>query len=193
MKKLIALTMALVMLCALAACGGKTEPPATEAPTEPPVVLPASALEIMENTWALFGDDEKFPSYGGDMDNMVDGAPGVVDPANTDTLCYQLLIPEDQVQNVDDAASLNHGMLSNNFTGGAFHVTSDAAAFADAMVEVLKNNHWLCGAPQSMLVATIGSEYVVMAYGNEYSMPAFLAHFQEAYPDAVIVNNDPIY
>ena len=72
MKKVIALILALVMVMALAACG-KEETPVE---TEPQVEVPGSALEILETVWALYGDDEKFPVMGGDMVNMVDGAPG---------------------------------------------------------------------------------------------------------------------
>ena len=53
MKKLIAFTLCLVMVVAMFAGCGKDENPIEE--------VPGSALEILENVWALYGEDEKFP------------------------------------------------------------------------------------------------------------------------------------
>ena len=83
-------------------------------------------------------------------------------------------------------------MMLNNFTCGAFHVTGDADAFASAMVDAVKNNQWMCGMPETMLVAVVGGEYVVMAFGINDAMNPFIAKLGEAYPDAVIVSNEPV-
>lgn len=192
MKKLIALLLALVMVCSLVACGNKNAADPTEPSTEPTVEVPGSALEILENVWALYGDNEKFPVMGGDANNMVDGAPGAFGYEDTEMLTYQLLVPADQAGNIDDAASLFHGMMLNNFTCGAFHVTGDADAFAAAMVNAVKNNQWMCGMPETMLVSVVGGEYVVMAFGINDAMNPFIANLAEAYPDAVTVANESI-
>ena len=191
MKKLIALCLALVMVLAMAACGKKAE----ETPTEsdaPVVEVPGSALEILETVWALYGDDEKFPVIGGDANNMVDGAPGAFGLEDADMATYQLLVPADQLTNIDEAASLFHGMMLNNFTCGVFHVTGDADAFAAAMVNAVKNNQWMCGMPETMYVSVIGGEYVLMAFGINDAMNPFVAKLAEAYPDAVIVSNEAV-
>lgn len=191
MKKTIALILTLVMVMSLAACGSKN----AQTPTEPeadPVEVPGSALEILENVWALYGDDEKFPVMGGDMVNMVDGAPGAYGLEDTESLSYQLLVPADQVANIDEAASLFHGMMLNNFTCGAFHVTGNANDFANAMVEAVKGNQWMCGMPETMLVTIVGGEYVVMAFGINDAMTSFEAKLMEAYPAAETVANEPI-
>ena len=190
MKKLITVCLALVMVLSMVACGNKN----TETPSEPAdtVEVPGSALEILENVWALYTDDEKFPVMGGDMVNMVDGAPGAYGLEDAESLSYQLLVPADQVANIDEAASLFHGMMLNNFTCGAFHVTGDADAFASAMVNAVKGNQWMCGMPETMLVAVVGGEYVVMAFGINDAMNPFIAKFTEAYPAAVTVANEAI-
>ena len=191
MKKLITLCLALVMVLAMAACGNKN----AETPTEPenaPVEVPASALEILENVWALYGDDEKFPVMGGDANNMVDGAPGAFDLSDADTAAYQLLVPAEQLGNIDEAASLFHGMMLNNFTCGVFHVTGSAQDFAKAMVAAVKNNQWMCGMPETMLVSVIGGEYVLMAFGINDAMTPFEAKLAEAYPAAETVANEPV-
>ena len=68
MKKLIAVALCLVMVMAMFAGCGKDKDAEME--------VPGSSLEILENVWALYGEDEKFPVMGGDMVNIVDGAPG---------------------------------------------------------------------------------------------------------------------
>ena len=65
MKKLISAILALTLVLGLTACGGNTAKE-TE-PTSPAQEMPASALEILENVWAQYADEEKFPVIGGSM------------------------------------------------------------------------------------------------------------------------------
>ena len=190
MKKLITVCLALVMVLSMVACGNKN----TETPSEPAdtVEVPGSALEILENVWTLYTDDEKFPVIGGDANNMVDGAPGAFSLEDDEMTTYQLLVPAEELGNIDEAASLFHGMMLNNFTCGVFHVTGDAQTFADAMVESIQNNQWMCGMPETMNVSIIGGEYVLMAFGVGDAMNPFTAKLAEAYPDAVTVANESI-
>ena len=196
MKKFMAMLLALAMVCALlAACGGKApqaSEPATEAPTEAPVEVPGSALEILETLWALYGEEEKFPVMGGDMNNLVDGAPGKYDVADAEGLGYYFYLNADQIGQVDDAASILHAMMLNNFTCGVFHVTGDASSFADVMHEAVKNNQWMCGFPDKMLISIIGGEYVLVAYGINDAMGPFQEKLLTAYPDAQIAYDEAV-
>ena len=200
MKKLIALLLALVMVLSLAACGNKNgennaEEPTTEVTeevTEPEVPAPGSALEVLETIWALYDDSEKFPVMGGDANNIVDGAPGAFSLDDQEMLTFQLLVPADQAGNIDEAASLIHGMMVNNFTCGVFHVTGDADAFAEAMYNAVKNNQWMCGFPETMLISVIGGEYVLMAFGINDAMNPLSEKLVEAYPAAEIVYNESV-
>ena len=185
MKKLIAIVLSLVMVMAMFAGCGKEETPAIEE-------VPASALEILENVWALYGEEEKFPVMGGDMNNIVDGAPGAYDVSDTESLSYQLLVPADQTANVSEAAALFHMMNLNNFTCGVFRVGGESNNFAEAIYNAVKGNQWMCGFPDSVLVSVIGGEYVLMAFGINDAMDPFEAKFQEAYPNAQIVYNEPV-
>ena len=196
MNKLFALILALAMAVSMAACATKpaeTLPttPATEAttvPTEPAVTI-ESATEILETVWGLFGDDEKFFTMGGDYVAMVDNAPGAV--KDTGFMNGTLLVPEAELANVTDCASLVHGMMLNNFTCGAFKVT-DAAAFAETMHGVISTNPWMCGMPEKMVIATIGGEYVVAMFGVNDAVNPFEEKLVAAYPDAVIVYSEAI-
>ena len=193
MKKLISLVLVLVTVAAMAVgCTGK--PTETTGSTEPEVVVPASALEILTNVWALYGDDEKFFCMGGDMNNPVDNAPGNYSLEDAEMFSYQLYVPADQVANVDQAASLIHAMNTNTFTSGVFHMAegADANAFATAVRDNVQNAQWMCGFPEKLIVAVIGGEYVLMVFGLNDAVNPFETKLAAAYPDAVIAYNEAI-
>ena len=188
MKKIIAMLLVLTMAMGLVACGNNANTPATT--TEAAVQGPASALELLETVWGSFADTEKFPTMGGDANNMVDGAPGKYDLAD-EGLTSVLLVPAEQVANVSEAASLVNAMMLNNFTCGAFRVTGDTKAFADAMNTAITTNRWMCGMPEKMLIAVVG-EYVVAAFGLESFMTTFQSKLTAAYPNAQFAYNAAI-
>lgn len=193
MKKLISLVLVLVMVAAMAVgCTGK--PAETTGSTEPEVVVPASALEILTNVWALYGDDEKFFCMGGDFNNPVDNAPGNYSLEDAEMFSYQLYVPADQVANVDQAASLIHAMNTNTFTSGVFHMAegADANAFATAVRDNVQSAQWMCGFPEKLIVAVIGGEYVLMVFGLNDAVNPFETKLATAYPDAVIAYNEAI-
>lgn len=191
MKKFISvLLVGILMLGILAGCGEKA------APTEAPTAGPASALEVLETVWGLYAEEEKFSIYGGNPkenyeDNIWD-APGNYDLAD-ENMSFNLLIPADQIPNVDDVASMTHGMMANNFNSAVFHLTAgnDAAAFAEALYQSVSGNMWICGMPERVIVATLG-DYVIMAYGVNDAMTSFETHLAEAYPDAKLVYNESL-
>ena len=195
MKKLISLALVLAMaLSILAGCGTT---PAGEAGNDnggADVAAPASALEVLENIWAQYSEDEMFPVIGGNMEAPVDGAPGNYDMAYVENLPFNLIVPHTELANVTEAATMVHMMNANTFTAGVVKMAdgTDMAAFADTMADALKNNQWMCGMPETMNVSIIGGEYVLMAFGVGDAMNPFTAKLTEAYPDAVTVANESI-
>lgn len=195
MKKMISALLALVMVLSLTACGAKNEPAET--------VQIESALSVLENTWAKFPEDEQFYVYGGDMEThtqkmeqdetyQMPVGPGAYDMTYGENLPYILLIPAEQIANVDEAATMIHGMLANNFTSGVVHLAegTEVAAFTAAVHEAIKTNPWMCGFPEKELIADLGGNYVLIAFGVNDAMNPFQTHFVEAYPSAQIVYND---
>ena len=192
MTKYISMMMVFAMLLSLLAGCGKqaTEPAATEAAP----AGPANALEILTNVWNLYGEEEKFSVYGGNPkenyeDNVWD-APGNYDLAD-ENISFNLLIPADQIANVDDVASMTHGMMANNFNTAVCHVTGDVKSFAEAYYQSVSGNMWMCGMPDRVVIATIG-QYVVMAYGVNDALNPFEAHLLQAYPDAQVMYNESL-
>ena len=198
MKKMFAMILALAMVLSMAACGTKTpaetNAPETQAPetTAPAVEVPASALEILEKVWALFGDDEKFPVMGGDYEAMIPDAPGAVNVATPDFLVGTLLVPETETANVTEAAALVHGMMLNNFICGVFRVSGDAAAFADAMYAKISTNPWMCGMPEKMVIAVVGGEYVLAMFGVNDAVNPFETKLAEAYTGVEVKYSEAI-
>jgi len=210
MKKIIALLLALTVVLSLAACGNKsaedTTPETTTAPaetTEAPegiieepiddtVPAPATngATDLINAIWNAVPEDKKFFAMGGDFNNMANNAAGVYS-LEDEGLTSTLLIPADQIANVDEAASLVHAMNLNNFTCGAFHVTGDKAAFADAMHNAIANNQWICGMPEKMIIAQIG-EYVLVCFGINDAIAPFEAALGSVYADATMKYNEAI-
>lgn len=187
MKKLICVVLALVLTVGLAACGkqggGATEGEKMEVPT--------SALEILEKIWGAYGDEEKFFAMGGDYGNPVENAPGNYD-LKDEGLVYNLQVPADQLANIDQAATLVHSMMLNNFGCGVYHVTGDAMAFAEAMHTAFSTAQWLCGTPQKQLVAVIGGQYVLAAFGAEEMIGTLEGKLTQVYPQAAIKYSEAI-
>ena len=195
MKKIVSLLLVFVMVAAMfAGCATKPAETTTEATTEPAIEVPASSLEILETIWALYGEDEMFFAMGGDFNNPVDNAPGNYSLEDVEMFSYQLYVPAEQVASVDEAASLIHAMNTNTFTCGAFHMAegADVNAFATAIRDNVQSAQWMCGFPEKLIVAVIGGEYVLMAFGINDAMNPFAEKLTAAYPDAVIAYSEEI-
>lgn len=208
MKKIIALLLALTVVLGLAACGSKAPAettPSTEATTEATndategteeeIVVPEghAATKVLTAIWDEVEESKKFFAMGGDMSAMVDNAPGnySLTDEGINTVLY---VPADQVEKIDQASSLMHGMMANHFTGGVFHVVNadDAAAFADAMKASFGSAQWICGQPEKLLIAVIDGEYVLAAFGLNDNIAAFEAALSTAYADAEIKYSEAI-
>ncbi len=190
MKKILAMLLVLTMALSLAACAEDKPEETTTAPAD--INLPADALEILTTVWNAMPEESKFMAMGGSTAAPVNGAPGAVEATDNDTLVHALKVPETVVGNIDGAASLMNGMMANNFTGGAFHVTSDAAAFATALRDGIQSTQWMCGFPEQLVVYTIGNEYVVFAFGLGDFITPFHTQMIASYPDAVVAYNEAV-
>lgn len=181
MKKIGVYLMAAMLMLTCAACGKTT----TEEKAE---VTSADAL--LNTVWDAFTEDEAFAVVGGDSEHAVDGAAGILDISNTDTLVYTLHIPEAEIENIDEAASLIHAMNTNTFTAAALHmkVSENAEAFIEALENEIMNTRWMCGFPDIYKIFSVNAgDYVVYAFGSEDNVENFKTHLEEAYGDAVTV------
>lgn len=193
MKKLICLLLVVVLAFGvLAACGAKT-PETPETPDEPEVQLPATALEILENTFAKYAETDKFPMAGGAGENMNWEGPAAIDMAvNGADLSYIVYVPEAEVANITDAATVQHAMNANTFSCAVLRVKEgvDARQFALTMRDAIQGTQWMCGFPEQLVGMTLG-EYVIVAFGHNNADAPLISTFStkllEAYPEALTV------
>lgn len=122
-----------------------------------------SAVAILNAFWENGSYD--FPVYGGNFDNVVDNAPGTLPTSDVDTMTNMLLIPEDVQGCVADAATLFHMMNSNTFTGAALKLNGMSSEEAAGKIkEAFKNNQFMCGIPDKIMIYTVGND-LVFFYG----------------------------
>ena len=190
MKKLISLALVLAMaLSILAGCGATADNGGNNE-----TAAPASALEVLENIWALFGDDEKFPVMGGDFETGAMDAPAVWKSELLVDLSYSLQLPEAEMAKVADAATMIHMMNANTFTSAVLHLNEgeDVAAFAaDAKASIMAAQ-WMCGFPEKLVIADLGGNYLLIAYGLNDAINPFEAKLAEAYADANVICSEAI-
>ena len=188
MKKMLAFVLVLVLALSMVACAGNN----TE-PTQPVADAPASSLEVLQNIWALYGEDEMFPVMGG---NPEGGAmePAVWDAAFLTDLCYSLQLTEADMESVADAATMIHMMNANTFTGAVLNLNEgvDKAAFAATAKDAVMNAQWMCGFPEKLLIQSCGDTYVLVAFGLNDAMTPFETHLKAAYPEFTTLYNETI-
>ena len=127
-----------------------------------------AALDLLNSVWATYTDEEKFPAAGGDYDNNVDDAAGIVNITNAENVSYLFTFPAEDVVKLDGAASIMHMMNGNTFTCGAFHAANadDVASITEDIHTAISGKHWMCGFPDKMLIAVSGN-LIVSVYGSE--------------------------
>ncbi|MBQ8239048.1 MAG: hypothetical protein IJZ39_12990 [Oscillospiraceae bacterium] len=184
MKKLISLLLVFAMaVSVMAGCAGEGSTNETTEPAET-VTGPASALEVLENIWALYGDDEKFPVMGGNPEGGVMDVPANWDLTYAEGMINYLQLTAEDLANVDEASSMIHMMNSNIFTAYVLHLndSTKAADFAATAKDAIVNGQWLCGAPEKLVIADLGGNYLLIALGGNDAVAPFETKLAEAYP-----------
>jgi hypothetical protein len=191
MKKIIALTLALLMLTMSFVACNKTEPETTTEPTvedtkapettveettEAVVELPyANAIELLNIIFngynaAQATDDTKLWVGGGNINNFdtvnPEGPAAFVALADED-YDQNLAIPASEVAKIESAASMFNLMNTNNFN--CFTVQFKAGTDVDATIEVIKANilarRWICGAPEKLVIVKMPGDCILVVWG----------------------------
>lgn len=196
MKKLIALMLALTIVVSFAACGGNdaepenTDPQVTTTPEETTDVVPedttgenstpdatveeleivdtTGALEVLDYVWIGLGAEKQPATYGGHISAEYMGGPNTYDLSYAKDLAATLLLPEDQMDSVSDAATVVHFMNANIMTAGVLKLKegTDVQAFAEAVSQRISNNQWVCGFPEKMAVIQIHDNFLFVSFGT---------------------------
>lgn len=160
----------------------------------------SGALVILQTIWDSYAEEDKFFVSGGDMNTHLEkleadenyeipSAPGEYNLEYMEDLSFTMVISQEDLANVDEAATMVHGMNANNFTCGAFHLKegTDVAAFASNVKESVKNNQWMCGQPEVLRIVSFGDGYVLVAFGINDAMEPFQGYLTGAYADAELL------
>ena len=202
MKKKIAMLMCVALMTTMVGCGSQgnavnePEVEASEVVTNEAVatVEVADSVELLANVWSTYDEADKFPIGGGDYENMVTDSVGAFDVTKTEDLDSLLGMPADGAAMIDDAASMMHMMNANTFTSGAYHLT-DAAnkqAFADLLKDNIMNRQWMCGFPDTLLIVSVGDEYMVSAFGEAQIMENFKTKLLAQYEAAEVLYEESL-
>ena len=189
MKRPVALLLSMILALGLTACGGGQKNETTKDDTEG-----KTAVDILNDVWASYEEDEKFAIAGGDYETMVQDAPGTVNVSDGEVLNSLLGFPAESVGMIDDGASMMHMMNQNTFTAGVYHVTSadDVQAVADAVKENILNRQWMCGFPDDLVVYSVGTSYVAVVFGAEDVVDNFEEELQEVYTSAKVLYEEDL-
>lgn len=202
MKRIFTILMAVMLVLSFAACssnGGNTntETTPTTAATEA-TAEHFDALEVLTTVWAAYPEDNKFPVGGGDFseENMSFEGPGkhsIEGEDNIANLTSSFQFPEAELSKINNAATLMHGMMVNNFACGAYNVTNadDVAAVVEAIKENIENAEWICGFPEGYVIVTLG-DCVISYYGLADNTKNFTDALTASYADAVVIYEEAI-
>lgn len=189
MKKKMVLLMCTVLMMVLVGCGQSNAGQSNDTETsdgdttETVSVDAVDSADLLTKVWNTYEEADKFPIGGGDYENMVMDTVGAFDVTKTEDLDSLLGMPAAGAAMIDDAASMMHMMNANTFTAGAYHLTdaSNQQALADALKDNIMNRQWMCGFPDTLLIASVGGEYMVSAFGNAEIIETFKTKLQEQY------------
>lgn len=197
MKKFLALILAMLMLVAVAACGNNNDE-TDDGKKDNDTPVAENALEILNKTWALYTDDEKFPAGGGAGDDINWEGAGKINLSAEDqmaSVCSWFHVEQSTMDMIDDAATIMHSMNTNTFTAGVFHLknAADKDTFVTAVKDGILNARWMCGFPEKLVVIVVG-DYVAVAYGHaglldeeSNTISPFVEKLKSAYSMAEVV------
>lgn len=187
MKKNIALFVCLTVLMGIMGCGKSND--TTEESKVVETVDVEDATALLSDVWSMYEEADKFPVSGGGYDNMNMEGPGKIDVTQADTLDSLLGVPGEGASMIDDAASMLHMMNANTFTAGAYHLTdaSNQQKFEDLLKDNIMNRQWMCGFPETLIIVSVGEEYVVSAFGKADMIETFKTKLQAQYEAAEVI------
>lgn len=168
-KTIALLLVGMVTVLSIAGCGKKDNSSSNGDSTS----SLASAVEILNDVWDNFPENDKFDTIGGGTDNAVENKPGSVDITDTDTLTYSLLVPESLQSEISEAASLVHMLNANTYTSVALKLKdADKDEFVETLKTDILNARFMCGFPERLVIISVG-DYVAYAYGADDLVTTF--------------------
>ena len=199
MNKIFAFILAACLLFAFAGCEGEKQAD----PTQPPIpqetpgqgqenVTDNPALKVLQNVWEQFRGTKDDYVGGSGAEHQI-AAPWQVPLSDKDFLQGALFLAEAQLPKIKAAASLMHGLNTNNLTVGAvaLEAGTDYEAFAKEVKERILQNQWVCGRPGGLRIVKVENCLLIL-YGTGTYSGSFVDALNTAYPDAEILCQETI-
>lgn len=186
MKKIIAAMLVGIMAVSCYSCANhSSETPSNTASK----IFEDTPLELLDEVWDEYSDDEKFPAAGGDFseENMNMDGPGKYGLSDAEALDSSFGLPADSVDKIEDAASLMHMMNANTFTCSVFRVKEDvkSSEIAGEIFDNLHDRQWVCGIPDKIVIIIVGRD-VVTVFGEAELVNTFKSKVIDKYSAAQI-------
>lgn len=166
----------------------------TTVPTPTSGTSGTTSAQLLEAIWDSYAQEERFAAYGGTVEHSVSDAPGDLNMQSTDELVNAYLIPADRLGEVVEGASLVHMMNSNIFTGVVLDLgpSGQVWSFADSWRGVIRENRWICGQPDRLLMLALDETHLLMAFGSEEAMQTFRTKTNDVYGQSKTLYDEPI-
>jgi len=149
----------------------------------------ADAEDILLKTWNAYKTEDHFKIMGGHFTSAVVGLPAKYDLTQTTDLVQMYCFPENQIETIDDAATMIDLYNAARFTAGVYHI-SDVAS-VQSVVDEIKNqvsaNEWHGEKPEKLYVIKVDEQYVVSVYGREPLVELFKQKLVSVYQTMVEV------
>lgn len=192
MKKILAMVLVAALTFGMVGCGDKKE--SKENQTVAEETDGKTALDLIDEIWGSYSEEEAFPVSGGDYENMSFEAPAAFDVTRTDDLAQLLGVPAEAAALLDDGASMVHSMNQNTFTGAVLHVTESdqLSSVAEDIKESILNRQWMCGFPDLFVLYSLGDEYVIFAFGLEEQINTFKTKVADLYETETLLYEESL-
>lgn len=196
-KRLLLLLCCTFLMTVFTACG-KTEDNTKDDSMQETVqeddIDVADCTELLSKVWDSYDEDQQFAITGGDYDNMAEGSAGAVNVENAENLDILFGMPAQGADMVDEGASIIHMMNANTFTAAAYHLKDSATqqSIADLLKDNIMNRQWMCGFPDTLLIASVGDEYIISAYGEAGNMEVFKEKLLGQYGSADVIYEESL-
>jgi hypothetical protein len=215
MKRIVVILLCALLVGMLAGCrsnvpqetDGSIVPTDTQTPSTAPTqqseftepmmqvgTADTGSAQILQKIWDSYGEEERFAVYGGSVEMSVSDGPGDLDISAVEELTTRYLLPQDKLNMVTEGASLVHLMNNNIFTAVVIRLADGGQSkdFADSWRAVIRDNRWICGQPDRLLIAQPDKDHILMVFAGEDAMALFEGKLASAYPDSQTLYKEAI-
>ena len=156
-----------------------------------------NAKNILEMVWSQyeFSDTDgnpynnRFEVMGGHFDSALIGGPETYDLTKIYDLEQMYCVPEGNVLELDDVATMVELYNASKFTASAIHVTdaSKVSGIIEGIRTQVISNQWHSDKPEKLVIIQVKDQYVVSIFGDNSLVSEFQEILEELYRKAAKV------